>query len=61
VVAVLFFVATPVILLLITGDMQALWITLAGAGMVYPLIRSAKANEPRNYRCEYLPDDLVPA
>lgn len=61
VVAILFFVATPVVLLLITGDLKALGITLAGVGLVYPLIRSAKANEPRTYRCEYLPDDLVPA
>jgi hypothetical protein len=61
VVAVLFFIVMPVVLLLITHDMQALWITLAGVGFLYPVIRSAKANAPRSYRCEYLPDDLVPA
>lgn len=61
VVTVIFFVVMPIVLLLITGDLKALGITLAGAGLVYPLIRSAQANEPRAYRCEYLPDDLVPA
>ncbi len=60
VVAVLFFVVMPVGLLLFTGDIKALWITLTGVGFVYPVIRSAQANQPRNYPCEYPPDELVP-
>ncbi len=60
VVAALFFVGTPIVLLLITGELQALLIAGAGFAFVYPVIQSARTNQPRNYSCEYLPDDLVP-
>jgi hypothetical protein len=59
-IATAFFIGMPVVLLLITGDIQALWIALAGCGFLYPVLRSARANQPRDYRCEYPPEDLVP-
>lgn len=59
-IAGLFFVGLPLGLLLYLRELEALWILLAGAGFIYPLWRSATANEPRGYNCEYLPDELVP-
>lgn len=60
VVAGLFFVATPVALLFITGDQQALWIAGGGVALLYPAVRTAIRNQPRVYSCDRLPEDLVP-
>lgn len=61
IIAALFFVGLPLVLLLYFRELEILWPLLAGAGFIYPLWRSATANEPRTYHCEYLPDELVPA
>jgi hypothetical protein len=60
VIAALFFVGLPLGLLLYLRELEVLWVLLAGAGLIYPLYRSAEANEPRDYRCEYLPDEVTP-
>lgn len=59
-IAGLFFVGLPFGLLLYVREFEVLWVLLAGAGFIYPLWRSATANEPRDYRCEYPPEELVP-
>ncbi len=59
-IAGLFFVGLPLGLLLYVRELEVLWVLLAGAGFIYPLWRSATANEPRDYRCEYPPEELVP-
>ncbi len=60
VVSALFFIALPIVLLLVTGEIKALFITIVGAGLVYPLYRTVRANEPRTYSPDHLPDDLLP-
>jgi hypothetical protein len=60
VIAGLFFVATPLVLLFMTGDLQALWIAGAGVAFLYPVIRTAIRNRPRTYNCDHVPDDLAP-
>lgn len=61
VIAGLFFVGLPLALLLYIQKLEVLGVLLTGAAFLYPLWRSANANEPRNYHSEYLPDELVPA
>ena len=60
-VAALFFVGLPLALLLYVRELEVLFVLLAGAGFVYPFYRSAEANEPRDYRCEYPPEEVLPA
>lgn len=60
VIAGLFFVATPLVLLFMTGDLQALWIAGAGIAFLYPVVRTAIRNQPRTYSYGHVPDDLAP-
>lgn len=61
VIAGLFFVGLPLALLLYIQKLEVLGVLLTGAAFIYPLWRSANANEPRTYHSKYLPDELVPA
>lgn len=56
----LMFVVLPLGLLLITGEIKALFITLGGAAFLIPAIRTMKKNEPRSYNPDHLDDDLFP-
>lgn len=59
VVATLFFVALPVVLLLATRDPQMLWILLAGVVLVLPAYRAMRTNQPATYN-PGAPPDLLP-
>jgi hypothetical protein len=55
-----FFVLLPLVLLLITGEIKALFIMLGGAAFIFPVFRVMKRNEPRTYNPDHLDDDLFP-
>ena len=55
-----FFVVLPLVLLAITGESKALFLTLTGAFFVYPVIRTVRKNEPRSYAPDRLTEDLFP-
>jgi hypothetical protein len=59
VIAGLFFVATPFVLAILTGDMKALMLVGAGALFVWPFMRVLSNNTPRNYTPDALPDELL--
>jgi len=54
------FVVLPLVLLAITGESKALFLTLTGAFFAYPVIRTVRRNEPRNYAPDHLTEDLFP-
>ena len=58
-IAGLFFVATPLVLAILTGDMKALMLVGAGALFVWPFMRVLSNNTPRNYTPDALPDELI--
>ena len=55
-----FFIVLPLVLLLITGEIETLFITLAGAAFIIPAFRTMRKNEPRTYNPDRLDDDLFP-
>ena len=55
-----FFILLPLVLLVITGEIKALFITLGGAAFIVPVYRTMKRNEPRTYDPAHLDDDLFP-
>jgi len=55
-----FFVVLPLVLLAVTGESKALFLTLSGVVFVYPVIRTVRRNEPRSYAPERLTEDLFP-
>jgi hypothetical protein len=55
----LIIVATPLVLLLITGETRALLILVAGGMLGFPLTRMVKANAPRPYTPDDLPEELM--
>lgn len=59
-IATLFFVGLPLALIFFAPPLEVLFILAAGAAFVWPLWRSAQANEPRAYSPNALPDDLLP-
>jgi len=59
IIAGLFFVATPLVLALITGDAHALILMGTGAFLVWPFMRVVGNNTPRNYTPDALPDELL--
>jgi hypothetical protein len=54
------FVLLPMILLLLYRDLNALWLTLAGAAFMYPLYTQLENNAPRTYSPDHVPDELMP-
>lgn len=60
VIATGFFVVMPLVLLLMFRDLNALWITIAGAALVWPLYQQMERNSPRTYDPARPPEDLFP-
>ena len=46
IIAALLFIALPLGLLIFTRDIQSLWMLIAGVGLVYPIVRVARNNQP---------------
>ena len=59
IVAGLFFIATPLVLAVITGDAHALILMATGGFLVWPFMRVVGNNTPRNYTPDALPDELL--
>jgi hypothetical protein len=59
VVAALFFVLTPVVLALVTGDLKGLAIAGGGVFLGVPFVRMLMNNAPRDYTPDLLPDELL--
>jgi len=59
IIAGLFFIATPLVLALMTGDAHALILMGTGAFLVWPFMRVVGNNTPRNYTPDALPDELI--
>ena len=55
----LIIVAVPLVLVLITGETRALLLLFAGALLALPLARMVKANAPRPYTPDDLPEELM--
>lgn len=55
-----FFVLLPLVLLVVTGEVKALFIMLGGAAFIVPAFRTVRRNEPRSYDPLRLDDDLFP-
>jgi hypothetical protein len=49
----------PLVLFLLTGDIKALFIAIGGAWMAWPLYKMVKANAPRSYAPDALPQALM--
>ena len=60
VLAVAFFVVLPIVLLIITGDIRTLGALLFGVPFVIPVLRTFRANTPRSYSPDAIPEDLLP-
>lgn len=59
VIAGLFFVVTPLVLAMITGDVHALILMATGVFFVWPFMRMLSNNTPRYYTPDALPDELI--
>jgi len=57
--AAMFFVL-PLVLLVWTGELEALFLALGGLGFLFPVFRTLKKNEPRTYDPSNLEEDLFP-
>jgi hypothetical protein len=60
VVAALFFLVTPVVLLVITGAWQMIWALFLGMSLLWPLYRVMQADAPRIYDPRQVPPELMP-
>ena len=60
VVAGLFFIVTPVVALLFTGDWKLAFLTCSGAALVWPVYKVMQANAPRSYDPRQVPPELMP-
>jgi hypothetical protein len=59
IVAALFFIVTPLILLLVTNDWHALIPVAMGLSLCWPVLRLLRNNTPRGYTPDALPDELM--
>lgn len=59
VIAALFFVSTPFVLLFIVRDWRVLFTLAAGAVFVWPLVKIIEKNKPRSYDPKYPPGELM--
>ena len=59
ILAAILFIATPLGILIFTRDTDALWMLIAGVGLVFPVMRVAKSNRPAAY-LPGAPPDLLP-
>jgi len=60
VVATLFFIVMPLVLLLITRELSMVWALVVGSGLVIPLYRVLGRNTPRSYNPSRIPAELIP-
>jgi len=60
VVAALFFLVTPAVLLLIMPSWQMIWTLGGGAVLLWPLYRVMRADAPRIYDPQQVPPELMP-
>jgi hypothetical protein len=60
VVATLFFLVTPTVLLLMTGEWKMGWALYAGVALVWPVYRLMRANAPRGYDPRQVPREMLP-
>ena len=60
VVATLFFIVMPIVLLLITREPSMVWALMVGGGLVFPLYRVLGRNTPRTYDPSRIPPELMP-
>jgi hypothetical protein len=59
VIAGLFFVGLPFVLLFIVRDWRVLGVLLAGAAFVWPFMKIMEKNKPRSYDPKYPPGELM--
>ena len=59
-IAVLFFIVTPIVLLLVTREWKAALITYTGVVLLWPVYKAMQANAPRTYDPRYVPPELMP-
>jgi len=59
IVSGLFFVAAPLVLVAITGDLKGLGIAAAGATLCWPFVKLLMNNAPRDYTPDRLPQELL--
>ena len=59
VIAALFFVGTPLVLLFIVRDWRVLGVLAAGAGFVWPFWKIVEHNRPRSYDPRHPPGELM--
>ena len=55
-----FFVLLPLVVMLLTGEIEALFLCIAGLAFIVPALRTLRKNEPRTYDPRHLDDDLFP-
>lgn len=60
IVAGLFFLVTPTVLLLITGAWQMIWALFLGVSLLWPVYRVVRADAPRTYDPRQMPPELMP-
>ena len=60
IIAVLFFIVTPIVLLLVTRDWKAALFTYTGVVLLWPLYKVMQANAPRSYDPRHVPPELMP-
>jgi len=60
VIAGLFFLVTPTVLLFMTRSWSMAWTLYIGVGLVWPLYRLVMANAPRSYDPREVPKELLP-
>lgn len=59
-IGVAFFIAMPVVLLAVTGDMRALAVLFGGAIFMTPFLKTFRRNAPTAYTPEHIPEELIP-
>jgi len=59
IIAALFFIATPIVLLFVTNDWHTLIPAAMGVSLCWPLIRLMRNNTPRGYTPDTLPVELI--
>lgn len=60
ILGILFFICLPFVLLIMTGELQTLFLLIGGGLFVFPLLRVLKRNAPSSYTPNAIPQDLVP-
>jgi hypothetical protein len=61
VVAGLFFLVMPTVLLLMSRELKMAWVLYTGVLLVWPLDRVMQANAPRSYDPQRVPPEVLPA